>query len=159
MSAVIKPIEYRLRPMVDSDLLEVMLIEERCYEFPWTLGIFQDCLRVGYPCWTLTGGDRIEGYGVMMVGAGEAHILNICVRPEVRGRCHGRAILDHLMAEARLHHAHSAYLEVRPSNLEAIQLYRRAGFAEVGYRRNYYPAATGREDALILAFALQPAEA
>ncbi|MFO1434985.1 MAG: ribosomal protein S18-alanine N-acetyltransferase [Gammaproteobacteria bacterium] len=158
MSAVIKPVEYQIRPMVEADLPEVMYVEERCYEFPWTLGIFQDCLRVGYPCWTLVGGERIEGYGVMMVGAGEAHILNICVRQESRGRGHGRAILDHLMAEARLHHAHSAYLEVRPTNAEAIALYRHAGFSEVGYRRNYYPAATGREDALILAFTLPSRE-
>jgi [ribosomal protein S18]-alanine N-acetyltransferase len=154
MSAVVKPEEFQLRPMVEGDLPEVMFIEEQGYEFPWTIGIFHDCLRVGYPCWILSAGSRMQGYGVMMVGAGEAHILNICVRAEARSRGHGRAILDHLMAEALLHHAQSAYLEVRPSNAHAIDLYRRAGFTEVGYRRNYYPSANGREDALIFAYQL-----
>lgn len=151
MSAVVRLPEFQLRPMSEADLLEVMLIEEAAYEFPWTQGIFHDCLRVGYPCWVLEGVGRIDGYGVMMVGAGEAHILNICVRGSERRRGHGRAILRHLLAEALLHNAGSAYLEVRPSNQGAIRLYQLAGFAEVGYRRNYYPARVGREDALILA--------
>lgn len=151
MSAVVRLPEFQLRPMSEADLLEVMLIEEAAYEFPWTPGIFHDCLRVGYPCWVLEGVGRIDGYGVMMVGAGEAHILNICVRGSERRRGHGRAILRHLLAEALLHNAGSAYLEVRPSNQGAIRLYQLAGFAEVGYRRNYYPARVGREDALILA--------
>lgn len=151
MSAVIRPEAYQLRPMVEADLPAVMEIEEQGYEFPWTIGIFQDCLRIGYPCWVLTGDGRMQGYGVMMIGAGEAHILNICVRSESRSCGHGRAILEHLVAEARLHHAHSAYLEVRPSNAHAVDLYRTAGFSEVGYRRDYYPAHNGREDALIFA--------
>jgi ribosomal-protein-alanine N-acetyltransferase len=160
MSAVVRPQEFHLRPMVEADLPEVMVIEEQGYEFPWTIGIFHDCLRVGYPCWVLSGGGRMEGYGVMMIGAGEAHILNICVRQDARSRGHGRAILQHLIAEARLHHAHSAYLEVRPSNGHAVELYRTAGFTEVGYRRNYYPAHNGREDALIFACEMdEPPEA
>lgn len=151
MSAVVRLPAFELRPMSEADLPEIMLIEEAAYEFPWSQGIFHDCLRVGYPCWVLEGDGRIDGYGVMMVGAGEAHILNICVRGSERRKGHGRAILRHLLAEALLHNAGSAYLEVRPSNHGAIRLYQLAGFAEVGYRRNYYPARVGREDALILA--------
>ncbi|MEZ5446586.1 MAG: ribosomal protein S18-alanine N-acetyltransferase [Gammaproteobacteria bacterium] len=151
MSAVVRLPEFQLRPMSEADLPEIMLIEEAAYEFPWSQGIFHDCLRVGYPCWVLEGDGRIDGYGVMMIGAGEAHILNICVRGSERGKGHGRAILRHLLTEALLHNASSAYLEVRPSNHGAIRLYQLAGFAEVGYRRNYYPARVGREDALILA--------
>lgn len=151
MSAVIKPAEFHIRPMADTDLPEVMAIEQISYEFPWTVGIFRDCLRVGYPCWVLECEWRINGYGVMMIGVGEAHLLNVCVRPGERRKGHGRAILHHLLAEAVLHHAESAFLEVRPSNHAAIKLYQRDGFSEVGYRRNYYPAAQGREDALILA--------
>jgi len=150
MSAVLKPALLQLRPMVENDLPEVMLIEEASYEFPWTFAIFRDCLRVGYPCWVLERSEQIDGYGVMTVGAGEAHILNICVRPGERRKGHGRAILHHLLAEAVLHHAHSAFLEVRPSNAGAINLYQCEGFNEVGYRRNYYPASKGREDAFIL---------
>lgn len=157
MSAVLKPVLFQLRPMIEADLPEIMLIEQFSYEYPWTPGIFRDCVRIGYPCWVLEHAGRIEGYGVMTVAAGEAHILNICVRPGERRKGHGRALLHHLLAEAVLHHANSAFLEVRPSNAEAIALYQRDGFCEVGYRRNYYPAARGREDALILARSLSAA--
>lgn len=151
MSAVLKPSLVRFRPMQEADLDEVMEIEAASYEFPWMAGIFRDCMRVGYACWVLEGLWRMDGYGVMTVAVGEAHVLNLCVRPEERRQGYGRLILHHLTAEAKRHGAQTIFLEVRPSNLGAIALYRNEGFAEVGYRRNYYPAANGREDALILA--------
>lgn len=157
MSAVVKPATCRIRPMLERDLSEVMEIEHAGYEFPWTEGIFRDCLRVGYSCWALDGDWRMDGYGVMMVAVGEAHILNICVRPTEQRRGYGRRMLHHLLHEAQANHAAMAFLEVRPSNEGAIHLYTSEGFAEVGYRRAYYPAHEGREDAMILAKTLEPA--
>ncbi|HKJ09588.1 MAG TPA: ribosomal protein S18-alanine N-acetyltransferase [Gammaproteobacteria bacterium] len=154
MSAVLKAPDARLRPMVENDLMAIMDIERRAYEFPWTLGIFRDCLRVGYCCWVYERGAVIEGYGVMSVAAGESHILNLCVRPESQGKGVGRRILAHLMELARRHEAQMCLLEVRPSNAAAVHLYESMGFNEVGVRRNYYPSDSGREDALILACAL-----
>lgn len=154
MSAILKDEAMRLRPMREADVAAVMEIERRAYAFPWTSGIFRDCLRVGYCCWILEQEGVIQAYGIMSVGAGEAHILNICVRPESQGRGLGRRVLTHLLNLARRYHADTALLEVRPSNEPALRLYRSLGFNEVAIRKNYYPHPNGREDALILMRAL-----
>lgn len=153
MSAVLKPVP-EFRPMQQADIDCVMDIEHSAYDFPWTAGIFRDCLRVGYCCWLLRQLNHIDAYSIMTVGAGEAHILNLCVRPDMQGRGLGRAMLEHLLELAVDHRADTVFLEVRPSNGLAINLYENAGFNCVGVRRNYYPAFSGREDALILAKSL-----
>ena len=71
--------EIRIRPMTEADVSEVFTIERASYQFPWSEGIFRDCLRVGYVCRVLTLESQVIGYGVMSVGAGEAHVLNLCV--------------------------------------------------------------------------------
>lgn len=140
--------------MSELDLDEVVGIEQAAYPFPWTRGIFEDCLRVGYACWVLEQEGAIAAYGVLSVAVGEAHILNLCVRPERQRQGYGRSLLRHLLGLARRHHADTALLEVRPSNRAALALYRSMGFNEVGTRRGYYPGERGREDALILAIDL-----
>ena len=154
MSAVLKVSAVRLRPMSEDDLARVMGIEQQAYTFPWSEQIFRDCLRVGYCCWVLERDGSLDAYGVMSVGAGESHILNLCVRPAVQRHGLGRRLLAHLLQLARRHGAHTALLEVRPSNRAAFELYRDSGFNEVGIRRDYYPGDRGREDALILALDL-----
>jgi ribosomal-protein-alanine N-acetyltransferase len=140
--------------MRNTDLGAVIAIEERAYEFPWTRGIFEDCLRVGYCCWVCEDERILYGYGVMSVGAAECHILNLCIAPEFQGQGLGRHLMNHLLHLGRRHNADTAFLEVRPSNQAAIRLYLNMGFNEVGIRRAYYPAHQGREDALILARSL-----
>jgi len=140
--------------MSDEDVDEVMSVEREAYPFPWTAGIFRDCLRVGYCCWVCTLGEQIIGYGVMSVAAGEAHILNLCVKPKMQGQGLGRRLMNRLLTLAREHHAEEVFLEVRASNTPALRLYESIGFNEIGTRRSYYPAANGREDAIILAYSL-----
>jgi ribosomal-protein-alanine N-acetyltransferase len=154
MSAVRESVPIRFRPMSEPDLREILEIECQSYDFPWSAGIFRDCLRVGYPCWILEGNWRIDAYGVMTVAIGEAHLLNLCVRPEARRLGYGRAMLHQLLKIANWHRAENVFLEVRPTNEAAQALYAGEGFCEVGYRRAYYPAHEGREDALILAKSL-----
>jgi ribosomal-protein-alanine N-acetyltransferase len=137
-----------------ADLDAVMEIESRAYDFPWTQGIFRDCLRVGYCCWCYEIDGLIQGYGVMSVAAGESHILNISVRPESQRQGIGSKLMKHFLQLARRHDADTVMLEVRPSNKLAIKLYEKLGFNEIGVRRNYYPAHQGREDALLLALSL-----
>ena len=137
-----------------ADLDAVMEIESRAYDFPWTQGIFRDCLRVGYCCWCYEIDGLIQGYGVMSVAAGESHILNISVRPESQRQGIGSKLMKHFLQLARRHDADTVMLEVRPSNKLAIKLYEKLGFNEIGVRRNYYPAHRGREDALLLALSL-----
>lgn len=143
-----------LRAMRESDLERVSAIEQQSYPFPWTDGIFRDCLRAGYGCWVLEQVDRIIGYGILSVAAGEAHVLNVCVAPTAQGAGHGRRLMMRLLDLARWHRVERVFLEVRPSNLRAIALYHDIGFNEIGRRPNYYPTANGREDALVMAIEL-----
>ena len=143
-----------LRPMRESDLDAVLAIERSAYAFPWTLGIFRDCLLANYPAWVLAQDGRLLGYGVVSLAADEAHVLNLCTAPEVQGRGHGRRLLRALLQVARGRGARRVFLEVRPSNAAAIALYHDEGFNEIGRRPRYYPAHNGREDALVMALEL-----
>lgn len=140
-----------LRPMREDDIVAVHAVEERAYEFPWTPGIFRDCLRSDYPAWVLEEGGAVVGYVLMSVAAGEAHILNVCVAPEHQGRGLGRKLVRAILHVARGRAAERVFLEVRPSNAGAIALYHDEGFNEIGRRPRYYPARNGREDALVMA--------
>jgi ribosomal-protein-alanine N-acetyltransferase len=143
-----------IRPMRATDIAEVVAIERAAYPFPWSEGIFRDCLRVGYVCRVVALGRRVMGYGVMSIGAGEAHILNVCISEPFRCRGVGRRLLTSLIERAAAAGMAEAFLEVRPSNTSAIRLYVAMGFAQVGMRRGYYQAANGREDAAVLRIAL-----
>ena len=149
--------EIAIRPMRATDVGEVVAIERAAYQFPWSEGIFRDCLRVGYVCRVLTLSRLLVAYGVMSFGAGEAHILNLCVDEAHRCRGVGRQLLAALIERATAAGMNDAFLEVRPSNTAAIRLYLALGFERVGMRRGYYQAASGREDAAVLRRALRAA--
>jgi [ribosomal protein S18]-alanine N-acetyltransferase len=144
----------RLREMRAEDAPTIAAIEHASYDFPWTEGIFRDCLRVGYKCRVLCAGEALIGYAVLAIGAGEAHLLNLCVRAERRCAGHGHYLLERMIELARSDGADRIFLEVRPSNDAGRRLYQRAGFEEIGRRPRYYQALLGREDALVLARAL-----
>lgn len=136
--------------MVEADLPAVMAIERGCYDFPWTDGIFRDCMHAGYYCCLMIRDDEILGYSILSIAAGEAHVLNICIRRELQGQGLGHFLLEHLLSHARSAGAGWMLLEVRISNHSAIALYQRMGFVEIGMRRGYYPARQQREDAIVL---------
>jgi ribosomal-protein-alanine N-acetyltransferase len=142
--------ELTIREMSPEDVEQVIAIERVAYSFPWSEGIFRDCLRVGYICRVVELGAVVVGYCVMSTGAGEAHVLNLCVREEFRCRGIGARLLAHLLEVARAADVCEAFLEVRPSNTPAIRLYQSQGFVQIGVRRGYYQAAAGREDAVVL---------
>jgi len=131
-----------------------MAIENDVHLAPWTEGIFRDCLRVAYHCEVAEMDGEIVGYLVLSVTAGEAHLFNVCVSRNQQGKGLGRALVARSIEVARIREADSMFLEVRPSNKNALRLYDNMGFNEVGVRKNYYPAKNGREDALILALPL-----
>ena len=147
--------EVAIRAMRGVDVADVVAIERASYQFPWSEGIFRDCLRVGYVCRVVTVSRQVMGYGVMSLGAGEAHILNLCVAEAFRCRGVGRRLLGALIERAADAGMADAFLEVRPSNTVAIRLYLALGFELVGMRRGYYQAAAGREDAAVLRRALR----
>jgi ribosomal-protein-alanine N-acetyltransferase len=136
--------------MRQTDVAAVAAIEQSVYEFPWTAGIFRDCLLAGYASVVLEHADEVLGYGILSIAAGEAHLLNIALEPAMQRAGHGRRLLEHLVGVARSAGAETIYLEVRPSNIAALKLYERAGFKLAGRRRGYYRARGGTEDAVVL---------
>lgn len=154
MSAVTRPGPVNLRALRESDLNAVMAIELRGYPFPWTRGIFIDCLRAGYPGLAMERDGLLVGYGVLSIAADEAHVLNICIDPLAQSRGLGRQLLRALVQLAADRGAQRVFLEVRPSNTPALALYHSEGFNEIGRRPRYYPAAQGREDAVVMAIEL-----
>ncbi len=144
------PAAVEIRAMHDLDVPVVVAIERAGYQFPWSEGIFRDCLRVGYVCRVIDCGADMAGYGIMSMGAGEAHVLNVCIREEYRCRGLARKLMLYLLERARAAGMYEVFLEVRPSNTVASRLYLSLGFEQVGVRRGYYQATVGREDACVL---------
>lgn len=139
-----------IRTMTHEDLASVSDIERRSYNFPWSHGVFRDCLLAGYQCIVLERKQEVTGYSVLSIAAGEAHILNICVDPHYRSMGYGERLLGEILFRARSASVRDIFLEVRPSNLHALALYKKKGFHKVANRPAYYQAHDGREDADVL---------
>ncbi|GIX32824.1 MAG: ribosomal-protein-alanine acetyltransferase [Lysobacterales bacterium] len=142
--------------MRESDVPAVAEIERRAYAFPWRETTFRDCLRVGHRCFVIELDGMIVGYGLFSLVFEECHLLNLCIDPDYQGRGLGRLLLRRLCRIASGGGAERVYLEVRPSNEVALGLYRSEGFREIGRRPRYYPAAEGREDAIVMEKRLKP---
>ncbi len=142
------------RPMSAADLDQVLENEERSYQFPWTRGNFSDCLAARHECRVLLHGELLIGHGILALAPQEGHLLNVCVRRDHQGLGYGRVLVAHMLERASLRGAEMIFLEVRPSNVVAIALYRSLGFNEIGIRKGYYPAQAGHEDAQIMALDL-----
>jgi ribosomal-protein-alanine N-acetyltransferase len=142
--------------MSHDDVPLVSDIERRAYDFPWSHGVFRDCLLAGYTCIVLERDERVVGYAILSVAAGEAHVLNLCVDPHYRNQGYGDRLLDEVLLRARHAGVKEVFLEVRPSNVNALSLYRKKGFRQIASRRAYYQAKNGREDAAVLSLVLKP---
>ncbi len=159
MSAVRETAETPLlayRPLAEQDLAAIAAIEAGVYVFPWTIGNFRDSLLSGYQCIGCLAGGELIGYAIVLTALEEAHLLNIAVADSWQRRGVGAQFLQHVIEGVRRQGLEVLYLEVRPSNAIARRLYERFGFRQLGMRRDYYPAPTGREDALFLGLNLAP---
>lgn len=145
---------FTFRPMHKSDVANIMPQERVLYEYPWTPGNFTDSLNAGHSCWVYEFGSILVGYAVLMLAADEAHVLNIAIASEWQRQGLGRRLMQHLIAVARDYKAEMMFLEVRPSNHGARRLYDDLGFNEIATRKNYYPARSGREDAILMGLSL-----
>lgn len=140
-----------LRDMAEADIEAVLAIERQVNPYPWTQGNFSDALRAGYECKvyeTQQGG--MLGYAVMLLAVDEAELLDIAIAAQYQRQGWGLRLLEEMLALARRCDMRRMVLEVRASNRPAISLYRKAGFADIGLRREYYPARHGREDAILM---------
>lgn len=147
---------WQLRDMQARDLDAVMVIELAAYPFPWTRGNFSDSLNSDYDCKVLHDAlGKMAGYFLLMAAVDECHILNITVRPDLQGQGVGRLLFKEVKAIAVAYGLPSLLLEVRPSNSQALAVYKKMGFDQIGLRKNYYPAGEQmREDALVMRLVL-----
>lgn len=144
---------FTLRPMTESDIDSVHSLESTTNPHPWTPGIIRNCLTSGNQCWLLEKDGELAGYTVTMFAVGEGHLLNIAIAPTFQRQGLGSRLMAFLADDLAQLGAEVIFLEVRVSNRQAIELYLKNDFTEVGRRKNYYPKAKtqgGREDALVM---------
>jgi ribosomal-protein-alanine N-acetyltransferase len=158
MSAVFA-LDAEMLPMNAQDIDEIARIEYRICPYPWSRMNFTRSIGSGHSGWVCRVGGELIGYFVLMRVVDEAHLLNLGVAESWQGAGFGARLLHHAMAVARHGGAGTLLLEVRPSNERALALYRHFGFRQIGVRRGYYPAAGGREDALVLTRGLEEVNA
>jgi ribosomal-protein-alanine N-acetyltransferase len=157
MAASLEQVGLVLRPMVVADVDEVYALEQSVFPHPWSRGNFMDSLASGYDAWVLREPDEgaLAGYFLLMYAVDEAHLLDVAVCGARHGSGLGRFLLDRIAARARAMGMGSILLEVRPSNVRALQVYERYGYTQIGRRKGYYPAHEGRrEDAIVMRYAL-----
>ena len=154
MNTKLKRLHPLIRSLTVSDLARINEIEQSAYPYPWTAGIFADCLRVGYDCTGLQVGSILIGYAIQSQAAGESHLLNLCVAPSWQGMGYGSILLEQAIRLAKNQGCDSMFLEVRPSNPVGLALYERRGFDTLGRRPNYYRTDDGSEDAIIMSLSL-----
>lgn len=138
------------RTMRSTDLEQVVRIEREIFLFPWSLQNFADSLQAGYICQVIDQDNVIYGYSVMMLGPDEAHLLTIGIAASQQGQGWGERLLQHFIHLAQQQNRKTMLLDVRESNHSAAKLYRRLGFKEIARRKGYYPAMSGREDAIVM---------
>jgi ribosomal-protein-alanine N-acetyltransferase len=153
MSAQLQEVP-RIRRMVPTDLDAVVAIEREVFLFPWTRGNFGDSIESGYHCLILEQGGEVLGYGVMTIGAEEAHLLTLSIAAGSQRKGWGERLLREFIRIAKERLARTMFLDVRESNRAAARLYERLGFRQIAKRRGYYPAMGGREDSLVMELVL-----
>ncbi len=139
-----------IRPFSVSDLPQITAIEKAAHLSPWSDAIFLRTVNSGKQVFVLAQQDNVIAYAVISLIAGESELLNLSVAPALQGQGAGKYLLSHVI-DLVAADAEQMFLEVRESNSVAINLYESLGFSELDRRVNYYPAAKGREDALIMA--------
>lgn len=143
-----------IRRLAECDTDQIYAIEQLAYPFPWTRGLFEDCMKAGYACFGLQIGKDLTGYTIFNWAAGEAHLLNLCIHPEWQHRGYGSLLLEYAINHVAKRDNCSMFLEVRESNLRAAALYQNRGFKVIGYRPSYYHAGDERENAIVMQLAL-----
>lgn len=140
------------RPMRPSDVAYVAALEAQIHAAPWSAGNFRDAIAAGYGALVGERQGRIVAFGVLMLGPGEAQLLNLSVAPDARRAGLGTELLRRFLSDAVRLGAEQVFLEVRVSNTPAVALYEEEGFLRIARRVAYYPPGPDgtREDALVM---------
>lgn len=145
----------KFRAAVLADAAAMLQIEQAATSHPWTLALFQSCFGDRYFNYVLELEQQILGFYIGEFVAGEASLFDVCVAPAHQGRGYGRLLVEHFIQQADERQAFECWLEVRESNHVALALYQALGFHQTGKRPNYYPTATGSEDAILMGLPLR----
>lgn len=149
-------VEVTVRPMEMRDISQIVAIENCSFPTPWRCYAFVNELRNKFAVYFVAlNYEQVVGYAGMWLFPGEAHVTTIAVHPSYRGKRLGKLLMNTLIENATAYGAQTMVLEVRPSNVKAINLYRGLGFRQIGLRRNYYMET--QEDALVMLKSLQQA--
>ena len=149
----LKEFEYDYFGEEDIDI--VLDIERQSNPFPWTIKNFKDCIEQGYYSLVLKEAKQVIGFAILSVSTEESHLLNIGLTALRRGQGLGRELLEKMIMAAEVMGSKKIFLEVRVSNIIAIDLYKASGFKEIGLRKNYYRIKDGREDAILMSKSLK----
>ncbi|MEI2266086.1 ribosomal protein S18-alanine N-acetyltransferase [Erwinia sp. CGal63] len=140
--------------LTPQDLDRAFAIEQRSHAFPWSEKTFASNQGERYLNYRLDVGTEMAAFAITQIVLDEATLFNLAVDPAFQRRGLGRTLLQHLISELEKRGVLTLWLEVRASNQAAIALYQQLDFNEVSVRRNYYPTAEGKEDAIIMALTI-----
>ena len=139
----------RFEKMTTAHVSQVAELEKICFSDPWSEKSVSSELTNPLSLWVVAlNGEQVVGYVGSQSVEGEADMMNVATHPDYRRRGIAGELVAYLIAELAEKKVHSLALEVRASNVPAIALYEKLGFAQVGRRPNYY--RNPKEDALIL---------
>ena len=127
-------VEINYDYLEEKDIDRVVAIEEESNPVPWTIKNFKDCIEKGYYSLVLKEDNKVIGFAILSVSTEESHLLNIGLTSLKRGRGLGRELLEKMIMAAEVMGSKKIFLEVRISNVIAIDLYKASGFKEVGLR-------------------------
>ena len=147
--------DLRFKPLGKADLPAIIAIEKRSHITPWREAHFVSSIEGAHCVVGVFHRDCLAGYAVYSVVADEAELLLFVIDEKYQGQGVGKQFLSYL-TQRLIGKAERLFLEVRASNIPAINLYENAGFNQVGERPNYYTLPWGRESALIFALEIMP---
>ena len=135
--------------MTDAHVAQVAELEKLCFSDPWSEKSVASELNNPLAFWLVAEDNgRVAGYIGSQTVLDETDMMNVAVHPDYRKQGIATALIVGLVEELRKMGSHSLTLEVRASNENAIHVYQKLDFQQVGCRKNYY--RNPREDALIL---------
>lgn len=158
-----KPLKVVLKRAELKHLESIYEIEVLSYRSPWPFNAFyNDFLSKGKSIIVVVVQDENEEEKVVgfidfaCIPHHEVHLLNIAVHPDYRNLGIGKALLDECILIAKKRQVKSIWLEVRVTNLIAIDLYKKSGFQITGIRKGYY--SDNGEDAYLMTLKLEKME-
>ncbi len=143
--------DIEFEEMTESDLGAVITIEKKSFVAPWSKKVFRETLT--FPLsFNIVARKKIDkrvvGYANFYLVKGEVQVLNIAVAPAARKHGCATGLLQYAIVVLRDRGAEEFFLEVRESNMDAINIYRKLGFRKIGRRKKYY--AETNEDAIVM---------